>query len=53
MDSQTEENKNVDEGQISQENDQEDNFEREDLMCRFYRNEWPENGDIVVVSNQP
>jgi hypothetical protein len=23
---------------------------REDLKCRFYRNEWPEEGEIVVVS---
>jgi len=25
-------------------------FSKEDLKCRFYRNEWPEIDEIVVVS---
>lgn len=25
-------------------------FGKEDLQCRFYRNEWPEVNEVVVVS---
>lgn len=25
-------------------------FNKEDLNCRYYRNEWPEVGDLVMVS---
>ena len=25
-------------------------FNKEDLQCRFYRNEWPEIDELVVVS---
>jgi hypothetical protein len=24
-------------------------FTKEDLQCRFYRNEWPETGELAVV----
>ena len=29
------------------------NFNKEDLMSNFYRNEWPEVNELVAVSNIP
>lgn len=29
--------------------DQNETFNKEDLNCRFYRNEWPEPGELVMV----
>ena len=31
------------------ESETEDGFDREDLQCRFYRNEWPEKDELVMV----
>lgn len=38
-----------DEQIISGQNEEEDNYNKEELHCRFYRNEWPEEGELVVV----
>ena len=47
--SQHEEEKKSSQNDISMGEDQEV-FSKEDLRCRFYRNEWPEIDEIVVVS---
>ena len=31
-------------------NNEDEEFEKEDLQCRFYRNEWPEVDELLVVS---
>lgn len=33
--------------------DGQDAFNKEDLQCRYYRNEWPEQSELVVVSQSP
>ena len=42
-------NDNVEHFSASNSEDQEA-FSKEDLRCRFYRNEWPEVDELVVVS---
>ena len=40
--------------QMANENDsaeENEEFGKADLQCRFYRNEWPEVNEIVVVSS--
>lgn len=32
-----------------QEEDETTGFDKEDLQCRFYRNEWPETEELVAV----
>jgi hypothetical protein len=32
--------------------DGEEGFDKEDLQCRFYREELPNSGELVVVSTQ-
>ena len=34
----------------NQEDDETTGFDKEDLQCRFYRNEWPETEELVAVS---
>ena len=46
---QEEEKKSQGEADSSMGEDQEA-FSKEDLRCRFYRNEWPEIDEVVVVS---
>ena len=36
----------------NQEEDETTGFDKEDLQCRFYRNEWPETEELVAVSNR-
>lgn len=34
----------------NQEDEETTGFDKEDLQCRFYRNEWPETEELVAVS---
>ena len=33
----------------SNKDEDEENYNKEELMCRFYRREWPEKDELVVV----
>lgn len=47
-DPQNQQDKDSDNGGV--EDDDEDNaFNKEELQCRFYRNEWPEKEELVMV----
>jgi hypothetical protein len=50
-DEQIKENKDQeDAGSSYADQDNEEGFDKEDLQCRFYREEWPSTEELVVVS---
>jgi hypothetical protein len=50
-DEQIKENKDQEDGGSSYaDQDNEEGFDKEDLQCRFYREEWPSTEELVVVS---
>lgn len=40
----------VGDNQSNDNSEDQEAFSKEDLQCRFYRNEWPEIDELVVVS---
>jgi hypothetical protein len=49
-DEQIKENKDQTEDPGMNEGENEEAFDKEDLQCRFYRDEWPNSDELVVVS---
>lgn len=37
-------------GTVEESTEENTEFTTEDMQCRFYRNEWPDVNDLVVVS---
>jgi len=46
---QIEENKDQIDSTSNAENEAGEDFDKEDLQCRFYREEWPSTEELVVV----
>lgn len=49
-DEQIKENKDQEEVDTYADGENEEGFDKEDLQCRFYREEWPSTEELVVVS---
>jgi hypothetical protein len=49
-DEQIKETKDQEDAGSSYADQDEEGFDKEDLQCRFYREEWPSTEELVVVS---